>query len=66
MSETIQSGTREEKFSLPEGEVLLKWYAPLSNESYQDICAWLTIVQRKIGRCVKHQESDLNERCQPL
>jgi hypothetical protein len=39
-------------FSLKEGEVVLFWPSPLSDESVQDLKDWLVIVERKFSRSV--------------
>ena len=47
------SGTRQDIFTLAEGQVAIQWPASLSPESFEDFSAWLDIVKRKIGRSVK-------------
>jgi hypothetical protein len=50
-------GSRQDVFSLSEGQVTLNWPATLSQESYEDLTAWLDIVKRKIGRSIKVEQS---------
>jgi hypothetical protein len=50
-----KSGTRQDVFSLTEGTVTIQWPADLSNESFEDLSAWIDILKRKIGRSVKVQ-----------
>jgi hypothetical protein len=47
------AGARQDLFSLPEGTVTVSWPASISQESFQDIADWLTILERKIKRSVK-------------
>jgi hypothetical protein len=49
---------REDVFSLSEGEVVLRWPTPLSAESIQDLKDWLKIVERKISRSEKSEQSE--------
>lgn len=44
--------TRQDIFSLTEGQVTIEWPTSLSPESYEDVADWLEIVKRKIGRSV--------------
>lgn len=43
---------RDDTFSLPEGNVMVRFPSSLSPESFQDLSAWLDILKRKIGRSV--------------
>lgn len=52
-------GTRQDVFSLNEGNVSIQWPASLSPESYEDLAAWLDILKRKIGRSVAVNFGDL-------
>lgn len=54
---------REDVFSLAEDEVLLRWPAPLSADSIQDVKEWLKIVERKITRSTvaKDEESEISK-----
>jgi hypothetical protein len=45
-------------FSLKEGEVVLFWPSPLSEESVRDVTDWLEIVKRKFARAVPAKEQD--------
>ena len=42
----------EDKFSLVEGQVTFQYPRTLSEESFQDLCAWLEVLKRKMGRSV--------------
>jgi hypothetical protein len=46
-------GSKQDVFSLPEGEVVLQWSEPLSSESYEDIESWLKLVLPKLKRSVQ-------------
>jgi len=41
---------RQDVFSLTEGEVVLSWPTPLSEESISDLEVWLELIKRKISR----------------
>jgi len=41
---------RQDVFSLAEGEVVMRWPTPLSQDSIDEIKDWLKIVERKISR----------------
>ncbi len=45
-------------FSLKEGEVVLFWPSPLSEESVQDVTDWLEIVKRKFARAVPAKDGE--------
>jgi hypothetical protein len=45
-------------FSLKEGEVVLFWPSPLSEESVQDVTDWLDIVKRKFARAVPAKDAE--------
>jgi hypothetical protein len=49
-----KAGTKEDVFSLKEGNVVLQWPDGLSPESYQDLEDWTQIVLRKIKRGVQN------------
>lgn len=51
---------KQDVFSVAEGEVVLRWPTPMSEESLQDVKDWLKIVERKISRSVA--ETDKAER----
>jgi hypothetical protein len=46
------SGTKQDVFTLTEGDVVLRWPANLSRDSYADLKDWLEVMVRKIGRVV--------------
>ncbi len=48
---------RQDVFSLAEGEVVLSWPTPLSQDSIKDLEGWLAIVKRKIARSVALKEA---------
>jgi hypothetical protein len=50
--------TKQDVFSLTEGEVILRWPTPLSQESIDDLKDWLKIVERKIARSVVDDSAD--------
>ncbi len=53
---------RQDVFSLSEGQAVLSWPTPLSQESIEDLKDWLKIVERKIARsatdstAIKHED----------
>jgi hypothetical protein len=49
----VSAGSKQDVFSLPEGEVVLQWPEPLSPESYEDFESWLNLVLRKVKRSVR-------------
>lgn len=49
----VMAGTKQDVFSLPEGEIVLQWPEPLSSESYEDFESWLKLVLRKVKRSVQ-------------
>jgi hypothetical protein len=53
-----KSGTRQDVFSLAEGQVTIQWPSVLSKESFQDIADWLKILERKIGRSVSEEPNE--------
>jgi len=48
----LASGFKQDVFSLDEGDVVLRWPAGLSQESYEDVKGWLEVVLRKVARSV--------------
>jgi hypothetical protein len=54
----VTAGTKQDVFSLPEGEVVLQWPEPLSPESYEDFESWLNLVLRKVKRSVREPGKD--------
>jgi hypothetical protein len=47
---------RQDVFSLTEGEVVLNWPTPLSQESITEFTDWLELVKRKVVRATKASE----------
>lgn len=45
--------TKQDVFSLDEGQVVLQWPASMSPESFEDFKAWIDLQVRKIGRGVQ-------------
>ena len=43
-------GTKQDVFTLDEGEVVLLWPAELSEASFEDLSDWIALALRKIGR----------------
>lgn len=54
-------GTRQDVFSLAEGQVMIQWPSVISKESFQDFSDWLKILERKIGRSVQELNSKSGE-----
>ena len=50
VSITQGAAMRQDVFSLTEGEVVLSWPTPLSEESISDLEVWLELIKRKISR----------------
>jgi hypothetical protein len=50
--QAIMPGTKEDVFSLDEGQVVLQWPVRLSKASAQDLQDWLELIGRKIARAV--------------
>lgn len=48
----LQSGARQDVFSLDEGSVVLQWPEKMSQDSYDDFEAWMQIQLRKIKRSI--------------
>lgn len=46
---------KQEIFALDTGEVTVQWPAALSEADFDDIGAWLKILERKIKRCVRNE-----------
>jgi hypothetical protein len=53
-----QPPPRQDVFSLIEGPVTIQWPASLSQDSYEDLAAWLEILKRKISRSVVSGEGE--------
>jgi hypothetical protein len=58
MQRPMTAGSKQDVFSLPEGEIVLQWPEPLSAESYEDFESWVKLVLRKIKRSVHEQQKD--------
>jgi hypothetical protein len=50
---------RQEIFTLDEGDVIFEWPEKLSQESYEDLESWLSIVLRKAKRAIEVKSSDI-------
>ncbi len=48
----MQAGTKEDVFTLDEGQVILQWPERLSQESFEDFESWLELVIKKVKRSV--------------
>ena len=57
----VTAGSKQDVFSLPEGEVVLQWPEPLSPESYEDFESWLNLVLRKVRRSVREPAKEPND-----
>ncbi len=57
MDVATKPGTKEDVFDLHSGAVVVRWPDTLSEDEYQDVFEWLSIVQRKIKRCVRQPNS---------
>jgi hypothetical protein len=56
---SMQPGTKEDVFTLEEGQVILQWPENLSQESFEDFESWLALIIRKAKRSVRSpQEED--------
>jgi hypothetical protein len=51
----MQAGTKEDVFTLDEGQVVLQWPEQLSKESFDDFESWLQLVIRKAKRSIVDQ-----------
>jgi hypothetical protein len=54
----VTASSKQDVFSLPEGEVVLQWPEPLSSESYEDFESWVKLVLRKVKRSVQEPSQD--------
>lgn len=50
---TTAAGSKQDVFSLDEGQIVLQWPSKMSKENYEDFKAWIEIQVRKIGRAVE-------------
>lgn len=61
----MQSGIKEDVFTLEEGQVVLQWPERLSPESFEDFESWLKLVIRKAKRSVQ-RDGELTNYSDPL
>ena len=56
-----ETEVRQDTFSLDTGDVVIQWPKEITKENYEDFVAWVEILIRKVGRCVKQtHESEEN------
>ena len=48
----LVTGTKQDTFSLEEGQVVLQWPDRLSAESYEDFESWIQLQLKKIKRSI--------------
>lgn len=58
---TPRAGTKQDVFSLKEGDVTLQWPERLSKESFEDLDAWAKLILRKIQRNIVSNPDDKDE-----
>lgn len=46
------AGFKQDVFTLPEGDVVIRWPEGLTKESFPDVQDWLEVMQKKIARAV--------------
>ena len=56
-----QAGMKQDVFSLTEGDVILSWPTTLSQDSLDDLKAWLKIMERKISRSLVNDKAKQDE-----
>ena len=49
---SVLAGTKQDVFTLEEGQAVLQWPSSLSADSYEDLKDWVTLALRKIKRSV--------------
>jgi hypothetical protein len=54
----MQTGTKEDVFTLEEGQVILQWPERMSQESFEDFESWLQLVIRKARRSVRSDQTE--------
>lgn len=54
----LGEGIKQDVFSLEEGQVVIQWPSNMSASSFEDVRAWLDILERKISRSVKKDDDD--------
>jgi hypothetical protein len=47
-----QPGFKQDVFTLPEGDVVLRWPEGLTKDGFEDVQGWLEVMQKKIARAV--------------
>lgn len=47
---SAQEGSKQDVFTLDEGQVVIQWPANMSEDSFEDFKAWLKLLEKKIGR----------------
>lgn len=52
------SGTKQDVFTLDEGQVVLQWPAAITEAGFADLKDWIQLALRKIGRSVKTQQQE--------
>ena len=52
------AGTKQATLPLDSGTVLVEWPSSLTQEDFEDIQAWLKILERKIGRSASEEVED--------
>lgn len=50
------AGLKQEVFALDSGQIVVSWPEQINPQSFEDVKDWLTILERKIGRCVKQND----------
>jgi len=53
----MPAGTKEDVFTLTEGDVVLQWPSRISKESVQDFEDWIGLIVRKVKRAAEAEES---------
>ena len=54
----MPSGTKQDVFTLDEGQVVLQWPSTLGEASFADLKDWMELARRKIGRSVKGRQQN--------
>jgi hypothetical protein len=60
----VQSGTREDVFTVSSGDVVVQWPEQMTTEEIQDFEDWMTILVRKVKRSAQLAESTMNRAIQ--
>ena len=53
----MTAGTKEDVFTLAEGDVVLQWPSQISKESVQDFEDWIGLIVRKVKRAAGAEEN---------